>query len=109
MIPGQPQVPRRHARPGTPGESSPQRGHGTRRRSWAGTLVRRSPEPHLWLPRNMEQSNGNIARTVWGNVALTRHERERHVYLIGKSGSGKSTTLFNLAMHDIAAGEGVAV
>jgi hypothetical protein len=57
----------------------------------------------------MEQSNGNIARTVWGNVALTRHERERHVYLIGKSGSGKSTTLFNLAMHDIAAGEGVAV
>jgi hypothetical protein len=31
------------------------------------------------------------------------------VYIVGKSGSGKSTTLFNLAMHDITAGEGAAV
>jgi hypothetical protein len=29
--------------------------------------------------------------------------------LVGKSGSGKSTALFNLAMHDIHAGEGIAV
>jgi hypothetical protein len=36
-------------------------------------------------------------------------ERERHVYIVGKSGSGKSTVLFNLAMADIVAGEGVAV
>ena len=41
--------------------------------------------------------------------AFSREERERHVYMVGKSGSGKSTTLFNLAMHDIMAGEGVAV
>ncbi len=40
---------------------------------------------------------------------LTREERERHVYIVGKSGSGKSTTLFNLAMADIRSGEGVAV
>jgi hypothetical protein len=51
-----------------------------------------------------------IAKTATGHgVALTRQERERHVYLVGKSGSGKSTALFNLAMHDICAGEGVAV
>lgn len=50
-----------------------------------------------------------IARHTFGGVALTRQERERHVYLVGKSGSGKSTVLFNLAMHDIYAGEGVAV
>lgn len=42
-------------------------------------------------------------------VVFSREERERHVYIIGKSGSGKSTFLFNLAMNDIHAGEGVAV
>jgi len=57
----------------------------------------------------MELLNANIARTTWGDIALSRHDRERHVYLVGKSGSGKSTTLFNLAMHDITAGEGVAI
>jgi ABC-type dipeptide/oligopeptide/nickel transport system ATPase component len=36
-------------------------------------------------------------------------DRERHVYIVGKSGSGKSTVIFNLAMHDIMAAEGVAV
>jgi Type IV secretion-system coupling protein DNA-binding domain len=51
-----------------------------------------------------------IARTsLGGGIALSREERERHVYIVGKSGSGKSTTLFNLAMHDIMAGEGAAV
>ena len=40
---------------------------------------------------------------------FTREERERHLYIVGKSGSGKSTFLFNLAMGDIMAGEGVAV
>jgi hypothetical protein len=51
-----------------------------------------------------------IAMTAGGNgVVFTREERERHVYIVGKSGSGKSTFLFNLAMGDILAGEGVAV
>jgi DNA helicase HerA-like ATPase len=44
-----------------------------------------------------------------GGVVFSREERERHVYIVGKSGSGKSTFLFNLAMSDILAGEGVAV
>src|ERR1700734_4380214 len=51
-----------------------------------------------------------IARGATGQgIAFSREERERHIYLVGKSGSGKSTALFNLAMHDIYAGEGVAV
>lgn len=57
----------------------------------------------------MELPYAYIARTTWGAVGLSRYERERHVYLVGKSGSGKSTTLFNLAMHDIVSGQGVAV
>ncbi len=50
-----------------------------------------------------------IATSTWGDISLSRADRERHVYVLGKSGSGKSTLLFNLAMHDIMAGEGVAV
>jgi hypothetical protein len=51
-----------------------------------------------------------LAMTSYGaGVVLLREERERHVYIVGKSGSGKSTFLFNLAMSDIVAGEGVAV
>ena len=51
-----------------------------------------------------------IATTAHGGgVVFSREERERHIYIVGKSGSGKSTTLFNLACGDIYAGEGVAV
>src|SRR5579862_483646 len=57
----------------------------------------------------MEPQHQHIAKTAWGTVGLSRQERERHVYIVGKSGSGKSTVLFNLAMADIVAGEGVAV
>jgi hypothetical protein len=72
-------------------------------------LVSETQQSHLWLPRHMELPHAHIARTAWGAVSLSREERERHVYIVGKSGSGKSTTLFNLAIHDIASGEGVAI
>ena len=58
-------------------------------------------EPDIIIP---------IATTASGaGVVFSREERERHVYIVGKSGSGKSTFLFNLAMGDVLAGEGVAV
>lgn len=62
-------------------------------------------------PGRMEHNEPPIiAKTSTGGpVAFSREERKRHIYLVGKSGSGKSTALFNLAMHDIYAGEGVAV
>jgi hypothetical protein len=58
----------------------------------------------------MEHESIPIATTAGGApVVFSHEERERHVYVVGKSGSGKSTFLFNLAMADICAGEGVAV
>ena len=58
----------------------------------------------------MEFQSFSVATTAHGaGVVFSREERQRHVYIIGKSGSGKSTFLFNLAMGDIHAGEGVAV
>ena len=68
MIPGQPQVPRRHATPGTPGGSLHKRGHCPADHSPGfGTLVHGRPgKSHLWLPRHMEPPHGYIARTTWG-------------------------------------------
>jgi hypothetical protein len=42
-------------------------------------------------------------------VRLTPDQRVRHTHIIGASGTGKSTLLFNLIREDIENGEGVAV
>ncbi len=42
-------------------------------------------------------------------VRLTVEQRVRHMHVIGASGTGKSTLLFNLIRQDIENGEGVAV
>ncbi len=51
-------------------------------------------------------------REVWDRqvpVALSTADRRHHVYVIGKSGTGKTTLLRNLIIQDIAAGRGVGV
>jgi hypothetical protein len=58
----------------------------------------------------MEPDPIPIATAANGSgVVFSRDERERHIWIIGKSGTGKSTFLYNLAMGDIHAGEGIAV
>jgi hypothetical protein len=58
----------------------------------------------------MESEFISIATTASGEpVVFSPEERERHVYIVGKSGTGKSTFLYNLAMGDISRGEGVAI
>ncbi len=58
----------------------------------------------------MEHQPFSIATNAAGHgLQFSRQERERHLYIVGKSGSGKSTFLFNLAMGDIVDGHGVAV
>ncbi|RME97215.1 MAG: DUF87 domain-containing protein [Alphaproteobacteria bacterium] len=42
-------------------------------------------------------------------VALTREARARHLYIIGQTGTGKSTLLQNLIAQDLATGRGSAV
>src|ERR1700690_4442011 len=54
-----------------------------------------------------------LARTDFRNdrqlFGIKREDRFSHVYVIGKSGTGKSTLLEGLAMQDIANGNGIAV
>lgn len=42
-------------------------------------------------------------------IKIKRTDRQRHVYIIGKSGVGKSVLLSNMIIQDIKNGEGVAV
>lgn len=42
-------------------------------------------------------------------IGLTEAERERHLYIIGGTGNGKTTMLFYSILQDIRAGNGVAV
>lgn len=43
------------------------------------------------------------------DIRLKEADRRRHLYIIGKSGSGKSVTIANLAIQDIKEGKGVAI
>jgi type IV secretory pathway TraG/TraD family ATPase VirD4 len=49
------------------------------------------------------------SQTLGGLVALDAEERRRHLYIVGQTGTGKSTLLLNLIRHDLAAGAGIAL
>ena len=77
--------------------------------------------PHInWLgarkappPLNMPTEGIILGRTLYRGeetiVRMKRSDRRRHLYTIGKSGSGKSVFIQNLAVQDIKNGEGVCV
>ncbi len=51
------------------------------------------------------QTDARNKRTPFG---IKERDRSRHVYVIGKTGMGKSTMLENMAVQDIRNGEGIA-
>jgi len=51
----------------------------------------------------------NIYRGQKKDIYIKRQDRRRHSYLIGKSGTGKSTMIASMAIQDILNGEGVCV
>jgi hypothetical protein len=67
-------------------------------------------EPPLDLPQDVPTI---FAKTAFRNrsveFGIKREDRRRHMYMIGKTGTGKSTLLENLILKDILAGEGVCV
>jgi hypothetical protein len=51
--------------------------------------------------------NRHAGKTI--TVTLNAEQRSRHMYLIGASGTGKSTLLLNLIVQDIQNGQGIGV
>jgi hypothetical protein len=66
------------------------------------------PAP-LILPTEGPILGANIYRGVRKIIQFKRSDRTRHCYVIGKSGSGKSVLLWNMARQDVMNGEGVCV
>ena len=63
-------------------------------------------------PRNMPE-NGmllgfNVFRGVKKPIRLDIRDRQRHMYAVGQTGTGKSTFLENLALQDMLSGDGFA-
>jgi hypothetical protein len=52
------------------------------------------------------RTNHRNTRTPFG---IRRADRRNHMYVIGKTGTGKSTLLKTLTLHDMRAGEGLAL
>ncbi len=51
----------------------------------------------------------NVYRGVVKDIRIKKDDRRRHMYVIGKSGGGKSKFIANMAIQDILNGEGVGV
>ncbi len=70
------------------------------------------------LPAPLSLKNGEKLDVVFGVnmyggietvVGLTDEDRSRHTYLIGRTGTGKSTVVFHMAKGDIQKGRGLCV
>lgn len=64
-------------------------------------------------PANLPKKGTLIGESIFRNqrelIYITEDDRRRHVYIIGQTGTGKSTTLVNMALDDIRQGKGVGV
>ena len=70
--------------------------------------AKRLPAPDN-LPGEGVMLGKNVFRGMEKTVRIKPDDRRRHIYTIGKTGTGKTTWMQNLALQDIVNGEGVAV
>ena len=84
--------------------------------AWGRQIVSEPPD-NLPIAADLDKESRQqitfIGKTEFKNKMTTfgikRPDRGRHVYIIGKTGTGKSTLIANMAIEDIRKGEGVAV
>jgi len=71
-------------------------------------LKSKPSEPPPNLPQEGIILGKNIFRGVESPIRMTKSDRRRHFYLLGQTGTGKSTLMENMIYQDILNGEGVA-
>jgi len=78
----------------------------------ATTQVERQQSKQVDGPVNMPPTGllmgYNFYRGVKKEIRLSPEDRRRHAYIVGQTGTGKSTMLENLAVQDMLAGNGFA-
>lgn len=72
-------------------------------------LLAKVAPPPTNMPSEGLQLGFNVFRGKHTEVFMKDADRRRHMYIIGKTGSGKSEFIKNLVAQDIKAGRGVAV
>lgn len=70
--------------------------------------AKHAPAPNN-IPEEGIKLGDNVYRGVVKEVRIKRADRRRHMYIIGKSGGGKSKFIAGMAIQDIINGEGVCV
>ncbi len=64
-------------------------------------------------PSNLPDKGVLIGKSVFRgeakNIYITDDDRRRHIYVVGQTGTGKSTLLGNMIVDDIRKGKGVAI
>jgi len=83
--------------------------------SWGTHLTGEAPENLPIATDNPDEQReiNFFARTEYKNKTATfgikRDDRRKHLYIMGKTGTGKSTMIANMAINDMRNGEGVAI
>jgi hypothetical protein len=84
--------------------------------AWGKTLLGEPPEnvPTYGSTSEADRVNVNLfGRVQFKNqeqiFGIKREDRRRHMYVLGKSGTGKSTLLANMIINDLKHDEGIAV
>jgi type IV secretion system coupling TraD/TrwB family protein len=85
--------------------------------AWGKKLLGDPPEnlPVItrYTPPALKNNANVFAQTVFKNAnvkyAIKRNDRRRHMYVIGKTGTGKSTLLANMAINDLKNDEGICI
>ncbi|MFA6526223.1 MAG: type IV secretion system DNA-binding domain-containing protein [Candidatus Buchananbacteria bacterium] len=72
-------------------------------------LSARTLPPPLNMPASGVILGENNYRGIKTLVHMKEDDRRRHMYIIGMTGTGKSTTMATMAVQDIIAGKGVCV
>lgn len=72
-------------------------------------LVSKKAPPPINLYGSGLLLGNNIYRGVETPIYMGREDRRRHTYVLGRTGSGKSVLLSNMAIQDIKNGEGLCV
>ncbi len=83
--------------------------------AWGAHLAGEAPENlPISIGNEAEDQGVNFfARTEYKNKPATfgikGEDRRKHIYVVGKTGTGKSTMIANMAINDMRAGKGVAI
>ncbi len=72
-------------------------------------LKSKEAQPPAELPKSGTLIGKSFFRNEKKPVYITEDDRRRHIYIVGQTGTGKSTLITNMVVEDIQQGKGVAV